>query len=186
MKRCGVCTARSAGALAALALLAVVGIPGCGNRAEEAYRQVKEQAKARGNAAQALRDLGATVEEKAYMRGQKAWAVDLSGKQIPDDTFELLKKLGPVAELNLSNTNFTDAQAEKLNDPEVGGLLLKLNLGHTPLTDAGLEKLTKLFALKELVLTGTQVTPAGVERFRQERASNQHIPAMFKSPTIQF
>jgi hypothetical protein len=186
MKRYGLSRAPSVPFVTALGLLAVLPMLGCNRSAEEAYREVKEKAKAQGNAVQALRDQGAKLEEKAYLRSQKAWAVDLSGQQVSDETFDLLKKIHPIAELNFSKTNFSDALTDKLNDPDVCATILKLNLSNTGLADAGLEKLTHLFALQELVLTGTQVTAAGVDKFRQTRTSNAKIPALFRSPKIEF
>jgi hypothetical protein len=156
---------------------------GC-NSAEDAYRQMKEQAKAQTDAVTALRELGAKLEEKAYMRGHKAWTADLSGLTLSDQTFALLKRIGHITELNLSKTNLTDAQMETINDPEFSAVILTLDLSNTTITDAGLAKLTNLPALGDLKLTGTQVTTEGVDRFRQARAGRK-VPLQLKELTIE-
>jgi hypothetical protein len=164
----------------AVFLLAVLGC----NSAEEAYRQVKEQAKVQADAVTALRELGGKLEEKAYLRNHKAWTVDLSGITLSDQTLARLKQIGHITELNLSKTNVTDAQMEIINDPEFSAVILKLDLSDTGITDAGLAKLTNLHALGDLKLTGTQVTAEGVERFRQARAGRKG-PLQFKELTIE-
>src|SRR4029077_19745918 len=107
-----------------------------------------------------------------------------SGKQISDETFVTIKKLEHITELNLSKTNVTDAEMERLNEPERGRFFLKLNLSSTAVTNAGLEKLSDLNLLMELNLIGTKVTPAAVERFKKDRAKNPNLMPLFKSPTI--
>jgi hypothetical protein len=158
---------------------------GC-NRAEEAYQKVKEKARVQGNASTALQEMGAKVEEKAYPRGRKAWTVDLSGLTLNDETFNHLRNIGHITELNFSKTNLSDAQLDIMNDPEFAAVILKLDLSNTAITDAGLEKLTKLSVLGELNLTGTHVTPAGIERFRESRKVNQAVPVEFRELKIEF
>lgn len=117
-----------------------------------------------------LRAQGAKVESKKYPQNPRygnGYVVNLSGLQITDDTFQKLKGLQKVSELDLSKSSISDDQMDKLN--EVIPLILKLDLSNTAVTEAGLEKLTKLNFCFKLILTGSKVTPAGAERFRQQR-----------------
>src|SRR5262249_43820445 len=108
----------------------------------------------------------------------EAFAIGLSGKQISDQTFDNLLQIGNISGLNLSKSNFSDAHAERLN--QVGGCLMNLDLSHTGITDAGVEKLHLPF-LTNLTLTGTQVTPGGIDRFKKNRQNGTNIT---KNPKI--
>jgi hypothetical protein len=168
---------------AALALLALAAAAGCTSSKDLEAVSVEHIEAQRQGVADSLRGMGGKLTEKKYPQG-RAWSVDLSGVQLPDDLFDRLKKLGHITELNLSKTNVTDAQMPALNEKEIGSLLLQLDLSNTAVTDAGLEKLDGLFLLSDLNLKGTQVTRAGVERFKQARAANPNIQQRFKSPNI--
>jgi hypothetical protein len=122
-----------------------------------------------------------TVEPKSYPPAGNGYVVDLKGVQLTDHTFQVLNELQRVAELDLSNSSLTDDQMDKLN--ELAPRLLKLDLSNTKVTDAGLEKLTKLKFCMNLKLTGTGVTPAAAERFKQEHKRNPK--ARVKIPELQ-
>ena len=85
-------------------------------------------AKAGKSAQDALTGAGAKLEQKQYPPGM-GWAVDLSGAEVTDETFEALRKLGYVAELNLNGSKVTDAHMKHLNGEGVGSVLINLNLG---------------------------------------------------------
>src|SRR5690242_944942 len=164
-------------AVLSLALLAA----GCGRRDTTDYNELEQQKQQQ--AAAAAEDAGIKAVRKRYPQGQ-AWAVNLSGKQLTDATFERLRQLDHISELDLSRTNVTDAQMAQVN--EIGTLLLKLDLRNTAVTDAGLEQLTNLLVLGELNLAGTKVTPAGVAAFKQQRANDPRVKNLRVgvSPTI--
>ena len=133
----------------------------------------RKQKQLEGAAAE-LRGAGADVRSVRYPQGD-AWAVGLSGMRVDDELLNRLKSLGRVAELDLSKSTVNDDTVSRLNEVEIGGLLVKLDLSHTAVTDAGLDKLQNLVVLSNLNLTGTKVTAAGVERFKKKRQSDPKI-----------
>jgi hypothetical protein len=166
----------------ACALAFVLALPGCrgGDGGANDYQQ---KMKTKEDAASALKAMGAKLSEAVYPQG-RSWVIDLSGLQISEETFDYLKSMGYITELNLSKTNVTDTHMARVNEMGIGNLLLKLDLSSTAVGDAGLSKLDGLFLLSSLNLSGTKVTPAGVERFRTARAGNSKIDPRFKSPSI--
>jgi hypothetical protein len=102
----------------------------------------------------------------------------LSGAQITDDTFQKLKELQQVTELDLSESSIADGQMDQLN--EVASTLIRLDLSKTAVTDVGLEKLTNLNGCLNLNLAGTKVTPARVEQFKKERLAHRPAPVKGK------
>jgi hypothetical protein len=164
-----------------LVVLSLAPLAGC--RGETGANSYQEQQKAQTSAADALREMGATLTEVSNPRG-KSWAINLSGKQIADETFDHLRKVGYITDLDLSKTNVGDAQMASLNERKIGGMLLKLNLSNTAVSDAGLAQLTDLMLLTNLNLSGTRMTAAGVEDFKAKRANDPRINPIFKSPTI--
>jgi hypothetical protein len=118
----------------------------------------------------ALREQGATIEEKKYPPYGNGFVVNLSGAQITDTTFKHLACLKRVADLNLSKSSITDAQMAQLND--VPCYLTKLDLSNTTVTDEGLDKMTHLYVLMNLNLAGTKVTPEAVKRLQTRRLAD--------------
>jgi hypothetical protein len=163
----GAAAAARKGVVLSLALLLAAG---CTRRDRTDYNEQEQQKQQQ--AAAAAEDAGIKAVRKQYPQGQ-AWAVNLRGKQITDATFDRLKQLDHITELDLSRTNVGDAQMAQVN--EVGGLLLKLDLGNTAVTDAGLGQLTNLLVLGDLNLAGTKVTAAGVAAFKKSRANDPRI-----------
>jgi hypothetical protein len=136
------------------------------------------------NAADSLRGQGAKVEARHYSIGE-AWAVNLSGKPISDETLRDVKRVGNISELDLSKSTLTDAQMALAQELGLFTLVTKLDLSHTAVTDAGFEKMDNLRFLSQLNLAGTKITPAAVERFKQKRLTDDRIPKQFRNPTIQ-
>jgi hypothetical protein len=165
----------------AVLALVLVTAAGCGKSSGDNVYQQQRQAQT--DAAAALREMGATVEERNYPQG-KSWAVGFSGKQVSSKFFDSLPSLGYITDLDLSNTNVTDADMPRINEPKIGGVLLRLDLGHTAVTDAGLDQLQNLFLLTSMNLVGTGGTPAGVQRFLNKRANDSRIKPLFKTPTL--
>src|SRR4051794_40257509 len=93
---------RLAGVFAFLVLL-----PGCGGGGLSEYEKVK---RTQDGATEALKAQGATFRAERYPQGD-AFAINLSGKQISDETFSNLLQVGNITGLNLSKTTFSDAQA---------------------------------------------------------------------------
>jgi hypothetical protein len=167
--------------LVVVVVLLLLSSPGCGKRggpSDYVLMKMKQQ-----DAANALRDKGVKLAEVHRPEGD-SWSVNMSGMEVTDNLLEGLKDLGYVTELDLSKTNVTDGHLARINQPEVGSLLLKLDLSKTAVTDVGLDQLTNLLILSELNLAGTKVTPAGVERFKNNRLNDKKIMVMFKSPKI--
>jgi hypothetical protein len=130
-----------------------------------------------------LKELGATVTRQKRPQGE-SWDVGLSGVALNDEVWNHLRKIGHITELDLSKTGLTDDDLPKVNEPEIGSLLLKLNLSNTAITDDGLEKLDSLLLLQDMNLIDTQVTNGGVQRFLQKRATDTKIMKMFQKPTV--
>jgi hypothetical protein len=161
---------RSVARLGAVLALALLLTAGCKRRDDTNYYELEQQKQQQ--AAATAEGAGIKAVRKTYPQGQ-AWAVNLSGKQVTDATFASLKNLDHISELDLSNTNVTDAQMAQVN--EIGGLLLKLDLSKTGVTDAGLERLKDLLVLTDLNLAGTKVTLAEVAAFKKSRAQDPRI-----------
>jgi hypothetical protein len=161
---------------------AVLSSSGCSKKEEgKSYQQVYQS---KEEAVAALKQKGAKFSEEAYPRftSEKTWSIDLSGQQVSDEVFELMKKVGYITNLNLSKTNVSDAQMERVNEQGIGNVLVNLDLSNTAVTDAGLAKLDNLYVIRQINLSGSRVTPAGVDRFKAIRASNPKVPQQFKSP----
>jgi Leucine-rich repeat (LRR) protein len=93
--------------------------------------------------------------------------LDVSGAKINAAGIEALKALPSLEGLSLWN-------CVQLNDSGADALaalanLTNLDLAHTSVGDATLARLADLKRLRSLYLTGTGVTPAGVEAFRAKR-----------------
>src|SRR5262245_14383074 len=101
--------------------MAIVLVSGCDDGISDYDRAKMDVTKAMD----AMKAKGVKFAERRYPQGD-AWSVDLSGQQISDETFELLKRVGRVSELNFSGSTLTDAQAEKLNSMDVSGFVVKL------------------------------------------------------------
>ena len=131
------------------------------------------------SAEETLAAQGATLEKKQYPPGQ-AWVIDLSGKQVNDETFAAFEALDHIAELDLSGTNVTDAHMQRLGKPEIGGVFVRLNLSNTDVGDQGLAALSDSLFLSELNLSGTNVTDAGVAQWQKARESDRRVRPQFK------
>jgi hypothetical protein len=143
----------------------------------------ERQAKSREGCIELLKEQGAKFEQKTYPQGV-AWAVDLSGMEITDQTLELLGKVGNLSELNFSGSSISDDQIAELNDINLSGTLLKLDLSKTEITDAGIAEMTRFGFLRELNLTGTKVTSAAIESFKAARKANADIIPMMKEVKV--
>jgi hypothetical protein len=161
-----------------LTLLFVVAMPGCKRGApSNAYQQEEEN---KDEAMNRLREQGATITPKTYPMIGNGYAVELKSAQIDDQTFQSLKTLKRVTELDLSKSSLADEQMEQLND--IAYLIGRLNLSDTAVTDAGLAKLTNLERCMFLNLTGTKVTPKAAKRFEQEHSKPQNLGRMKLPP----
>jgi len=172
---------RSLGLLSSafLTLLFLVAMPGCkGDGLSEYQRQENRKE----DVLNSLREQGATITTKTYPGFGNGYVIDLKGAQITDQTFQNLKELKRVTELDLSKSSLTDDQMDQLNDGVVFALT-KLDLSNTAVTDAGLEKLTHLKMCMYLDLSGTKVTKAAAQRFEKENSKprsfrNVKLPAL--------
>jgi hypothetical protein len=135
----------------------------------------------KAKAASSLEELGGKIVEKHYpqMPDKKAWAINLTGKQISADTLNQIGRLGYVTELNLSKTNLSDAEMKLVSN--ISGVCMNLDLSNTEISDTGLAELKNLILLKELNLSGTKCTAAGVDALKKRLAENPN--AKFK-PTV--
>lgn len=165
-------------ALCAAALLAAVG---CG-KDESAVGFYDKQVKAQEEAKSALENLGSKMTQKTYpqMGGQKAWSVNLSGQKLDKAVFDKLGTVGNISELNLSNTNLTDADMARVNN--LSNYCTLLDLSNTSITDTGLGELKNQLFLKDVNLAGTQCTAAGVDALKKRVAANPN--ARLKSPAV--
>ncbi len=138
-----------------IACLAVVPEP-VGAQERPAKKKKKATKKAREEAVAAIHQAGGTVVSRVV-------EVDLRGVQLQDTHFEHLNVLTPVQILHL-NTGCTPAQFAVVSDLHN---LETLNLENASLiNDAALVHLEGLTQLRQLNLTGTGCTPAGVARLQ--------------------
>jgi len=166
---------------ASIAALALLLLGGCGGGdGDSDYQQMIEDQKA---GEEALKSQGAKFERRKYPQGE-AWSVDLSGQTLSEEVLQQLTTVGPISELNLSGSTATDAHASKINSPEIGGYLLKLDLSKTEFSDTGLAELKDLNLLRELIVTGTKVTQAGITKFQEDRQANPNVPSFFKAVSV--
>ncbi len=94
--------------------------------------------------------------------------LDLSGAKINAAGIEALKGLPAMERLSLWNcVQLDDSIAAALASMPS---LTSLDLSHTSVGDAALANLAGLAKLRRIYLTGTRVTPAGVQAFRTKRA----------------
>ena len=137
-------------------LLLCIAMAGCGGYGPESPGSYQQVAKAREDAEAGLKGAGAKMELKNYGIG-KAWIIDLSGATITDETIDQIVKLPYLSELNVSGTQITDEQLQRVFTDK-GFFILKLNVSKTPITDAGIEGVKNLRHLSELDVSGSQVT----------------------------
>jgi hypothetical protein len=168
--------------LAVSLLAALVSIPGCGG-GEGGVSEFDQLQAEKAKSMEGLKAKGVKAVEKAYPQGT-AWAIDLSGQTITEDTFEALKRVGHISELNFSGSTLSDEHAPLLNDEYIRGTLIKLDVSKTAFSDAGLAQLKDANLLMELIVTGSKVTQAGVSKFAQDRQANPNVPAMFKNVKV--
>jgi hypothetical protein len=174
------CLATSKRPAALFFVLAMLATLGCGPK--DGLSDFERAQQKKDSAEEAIRKMGGEVTRGRYFQWEGI-AIKLKGAQVTDDPVRCLKTLGRVAELDLSRSSITDDQLAKLNEQDVGTVILKLDLSQTAVTDAGLEKLTDLYVLQNLKLVGTKVTQAGAERFKQQRAANPK--SRIKQTTVQ-
>lgn len=135
------------------------------------------------SAEESLTKAGAKLEQKQYPPGT-GWAVDLTGTEVTDKTFETLRKLGYIAELNLNGTKVTDAHMKHLSGEGVGSVLVNLNLVNTEITDEGLKQVKDSLYLMSLNLSGSKVSSAGVDQWLKDRAADSRIQPNFKKTKV--
>ncbi|GAA4426416.1 hypothetical protein [Bremerella cremea] len=141
------------------ALLLILGCYNDGLSDYERAEQKKTQAKDQ------LEAIGAKFELKNFPQGD-AWAIDLSGQTLNDETFEQLASLGYIVELDLSNTNCNDDHLGVINDTSIRYVLMKLDVSNTEISDHGMEKLKEMYLLKSMNVNGTDVTNSGIKTLK--------------------
>ena len=156
------------------------GIGVIGDSGGPTYVKMKEN---QNSALEDLKAKGAKCELKRYPQGD-AYSINLSGVPVTDEIFERVKEAAPVSELFLSGSGVTDAHAAIINEPAVGGFLTKLDVSKSEFSDAGLAQLKSLNLLMELNVTGTKVTPEGINKFQESRIGNVNIMPMLQRVTI--
>lgn len=145
-------------------------IAGCGGYGPDSPGSLQAVTKARQDAESGLKAAGAKMEMKDYGIG-KAWIIDLSGVTMTDEVIDQIVQLPYLSELNVSGTEITDEQLQRVFS-EKGYFLLKLNVSKTAITDTGIAGVVDLRHLEELDVTGSQVSVARIEAILKERESN--------------
>ena len=120
---------------------------------------IAEQAKAVAE----IRTAGGKITIDEENPDKPVATINLTSAEFTDAGLEHLKGLTQLQSLNLMSTKVTDAGLEHLK-----GLtqLRSLDLGNTKVTDAGLEHLKGLTQLQTLDLGNTKVTDAGLEHLK--------------------
>lgn len=140
---------------------------GCGGYGPGSDGSLQQVAQAREDAESGLKTAGAKMELKNYGIG-KAWIIDLSGATITDEVIDDIVRLPYLSELNVSGTQITDEQLQRVMT-EKGYFLLRLNVSKTPVTDTGIAGVKELRHLKELDVSGSQVTGDRIDAILKER-----------------
>jgi hypothetical protein len=164
--------------IAAAAIVAIV--EGCGG----GHGDHLERYKVEQSAQDALKQQGAKLDYRAYpqMTGS-AWAVDLKGAQITDETIQNLDKIGYITEVNFSESTVTDAHLAKFKELNCGdGFLMKLDLSKTSVTDAGLAHMTDYLLIDDLNVQGTSITPEAIAEFKKNRQKANPNLKLFMKP----
>jgi hypothetical protein len=158
--------------LTATATLVAVVLSGCSKGdGKSDYDRMMEN---KQGAATSLASSGAKVQEKQYPIG-KGYVVELRNLPITDDLLREVKRLGNIAELDLSRSTVTDDHLKLMHELGLHTLLAKLDLSHTAVTDAGLAHLEGCLFLMELNLSGTKVTPGAVGQFKKAREADPKV-----------
>ena len=92
-------------------------------------------------ASDSLASSGAKFQEKQYPIG-RGWVVNLHGLTISDNLLRDVKRLGNVAELDMSKSTVTDDHIRLMHELGLHVVLAKLDLSHTAVTDAALDHLS--------------------------------------------
>lgn len=161
---------------------ALLSVTGCGG-SQSGVSEFEQMQAAKANSMEGLKANGAKAVEKTYPQGT-AWSIDLSGQTITPETFEALKNVGHISELNFSGSTLADEHAGLLNDENVRGVLIKLDVSKTAFSDAGLVQLKDANFLLELIVTGSKVTQAGISKFIQDRQSNPNVQPFAKNVKV--
>ena len=93
------------------------------------------------------------------------WMIVFAGPQVTDAWIDVIAKDKNVAVLELKNTHVTDRGIERLAESPS---LQFLEIKYTPISDRSLPAIASIRRLARLKLYGTRVTPAGIEKFRQQ------------------
>lgn len=172
--------ARRAGSAAIL--LAALALAGCSKPYDGVSDYDREQ-QAKQAAAEAARSQGLKMTERTYPLG-KGWVVDMKGVTVTEELLQRLKEAGNVAELDMSRSTVTDELIGRMRELGVANTLFRLNLSHTPVTDAALEKLEGVPLLVNVTVTGTRVTAAGAERYKQSRKNNPQLMEQLRNANV--
>lgn len=111
----------------------------------------------------AIQEIGGTVMPLAMSDDSLVVDFHLGGTDLTDDGLVHVKALGKVFEVNLKDTQITDAGLAQLAGIST---LVRLHLEKTKVTDDGLVHLKDLANLEYLNLYGTAVTDAGLEHLK--------------------
>lgn len=154
--------------------LAALSAPGCSNYSGPSeYEQQKSE---KDEFVKMVADLGGHAEEKHFQQtgvDRVAWVIDLHGAAINEELVQTLiqrAKTEYIAELNFRGSTLTDDQLAQLDAGRIGISLVKLDLSNTGITDRGLDQVNGMTLMMELKLSGSGVTKAAAERFKERVA----------------
>lgn len=138
-----------------------------------------------------VKQLGGQAQEEQFkVAGYEgtAWKVNLSGAQFdPDLGMQLLEGLdraGYIAAINFSGSSLTDDHLIKFDENGSSFAVMDLDLSNTAVSDAAIDKLENFMALRNVNLTGTNVSKQAVDRWLERRRQNKNIPAFFLNPKV--
>ncbi|MGQ0637630.1 MAG: hypothetical protein ACT4QC_23735 [Planctomycetaceae bacterium] len=158
----------------ALLCLGTLVVAGCGEEITgEGPGSFKEASQTREQAESALKAAGAKMEIRKYPIGN-AWSIDLSGKEVSDEIVTLLVQLPYLSELNVSGTNISDAQLERIAR-EKGKFVVQLDVSNTPISDQGIAVINDLPQLRQLNVKGSKVSSNRVIELLREREKSQTV-----------
>lgn len=147
---------------------------GCGQ--PEAVGALKRLKQAKSAAVAEIEARGGTATIKDYGPGS-GYILDLRTVPIDDDFLAELTPLKHITEIDLSDSDVTDEQLQKLAKVRGVGVILKLDVSGTQIGDAGIMAFVKHNLLCQLDVQNSNVTPAAIKKFKK-----QHPVNMYKIP----
>lgn len=159
-------------------LILIVFSAGCTQ--PEAVGALKRLEQSKSEAVAEIEAYGGTATKKDYGPGS-GYVLDLRTVPIDDDFLAELTPLRHITEIDLSDSDVTDEQLQKLAKVRGVGVIIKLDVSGTQIGDAGIMAFVKHNLLCQLDVQDSNVTPAAIKKFKKQHPDNMYgIPLEVK------